>query len=463
MDNKKETALDEQYKIMTQLPILKLILKLSIPSIISMLITNIYNLADTAFVGQLGNSASGAVGVIFGFMSIIQAIGFMFGQGSGNLISGKLGHHDAKSANKIASTGFFSCLASGIVIAVLGFIFMDPLIMVLGSTDTIAPYAKTYMFYILLSTPVMTASFTLNNLLRYEGKTFLGMIGMLAGAILNICGDPILMFGLDMGIAGAGLSTALSQYVSFFILLSMFLRGKTISKLSVRYVSVSKIVLLNIVITGLPSLFRQGLSSLATVMLNAQSAAYGDEAVAAMSIVSRIIMFILAIAMGIGHGYQPISGFNYGAGKYGRVKKAFICVITLMEIVIAVAAVIVLFDAEFMISLFRNDAKVIEIGVRALRLQVVTLCMVPVCMCTEMLLQSTGRRWPCTLLASMRSGIYFVPALLILANLRGMRGIEESQPIAVVLAGVSAIPFMIHVFRDLSLKENSDRQNMKKC
>ena len=292
-------AKPSQYEIMTKTSIPKLIIRLSIPTILSMLVTNIYNMADTAFVGQLGNSASGAVGVVFGFMAILQAVGFMFGQGSGSIIARLLGAKDKDKATIIASTGFFCAMFLGLFIEILGFLFLDPLVMALGSTKTIAPYAKIYISFILLAAPFMTTSFVMNNILRYEGKASLGMIGLMAGGILNMIGDPIFMFGFHMGIAGAGLSTALSQCISFSILLSMFLRGKTECRLSIRNVTKNPMDILNVLETGLPSLLRQGLGSLATIILNSQAAFYGDEAVAAMSIVSRISMFVFSFALGI--------------------------------------------------------------------------------------------------------------------------------------------------------------------
>lgn len=455
--NKDHTQILTEYKTMTQTPVSRLIIRLSIPTIISMMISNIYNLADTAFVGQLGNSASAAVGVVFGFMAIIQAVGYLFGQGAGNLIARKLGQQDQETASTIASTGFFFALFSGIVIAVLGFVFLDPLVIMLGSTETIAPYARIYLTYILAATPLMTASFSLNSILRYEGKASLGMIGLLAGAILNICGDPILMFGLDMGIAGAGLSTALGQTISFLILLSFFLRKKTLCTLAIRRLSLNPEQFLGIITTGLPSLLRQGLNSLTTVLLNSQSAVYGDEAVAAMSIVSRIIYFFFAMAIGISQGFQPVCGFNYGAGKYGRVKKAYRFTLLLSEWLMAVAGCIILIIPDFLVGLFRNDMTVINIGVRALRLQAVSLMVLPVCMCTEMMLQSIGRKVGAALLSSMRGGIYFIPVLLILADMRGLYGIEESQFVAYLMASVSALPFAIHFLNKLSLLEKEEK------
>ena len=423
-----------QFDRMTKTPVSRLVMRLSVPTIISMLVTNIYNLVDTAFVGLLGNSASGAVGVVFGLMAVIQAVGFMFGQGAGSIIARALGRKDEKGAAATASTGFFCAMGTGLVIAAVCLWRLDPLIMLLGSTDTIAPYARAYILWILAAAPFMVSSFVLNNILRYEGKASMGMIGILAGAILNMAGDPLFMFALDMGIAGAGLSTALSQLVSFLILLGMFLRGKTTVRLSLRAVSLRPGLMGDILGTGLPSLLRQGLNSLTTILLNSCAGVYGDEAIAAMSIVSRIGFFVFSVALGVGQGFQPVSAFNYGAGKYGRVRKAFSFTLALAEGFIAAAAAAVFLSAGGLIGLFRNDPRVIEIGVRALRLHCAALPFLPICMVTEMLYQSTGHKLGAAALSSMRSGVIFIPALLLLARFRGLAGIQEAQPLAYVLA-----------------------------
>lgn len=441
--------LKDQYTKLTQTPIPKLILTLSVPTILSMLVTNIYNMADTAFVGLLGNSASGAVGIVFSFMAIIQAMGFMFGQGAGSISSRLLGKRDVKEASRIASTGFFGALTAGLLIEVIAFLVLEDLVFVLGSTDTIAPYAKTYITCILIAAPFMTSSFLLNNLLRYEGHAAYGMIGLMAGAIINICLDPILMFACQLGILGAGLSTAISQIISFSILLSMFLRGKTQCKLSLKAVSKNPKDWGNICATGLPSLLRQGLASITTMLLNNEAGIYGDEAVAAMSIVSRVSMMVFSFALGIGQGFQPVGAFNYGAGKYTRVKKAYAFTATLAEMLVIVISFVVFAFAAPIVQVFRNDPMVIEIGTRALRLHCAALVLLPPCMATEMTFQCTGHKVGASLLSCMRSGLFFIPSLLILAHTRGLAGIQEAQPLAYVLSFIPTVLFAIWFLKRL--------------
>lgn len=445
-----------QYEKMSLTPIPRLILGLSVPAVISMLVTNIYNLVDTAFVGQLGTSASGAVGIVFGFMSIIQAIGFMFGQGAGSILSRALGMKDRQSASVNASAGFFASFLSGVLICIFGFVFLDDMVFWLGSTQTIAPFAKTYITYILISAPFMCSCLTLNNILRYEGRAFLGMIGLMSGAILNMAVDPVLMFGLDLGIAGAGLSTALSQLISWGILLFMFLSGKTESKLSLKNaVYFTPRLFGNIIATGFPSLLRQVLNSITAVMLNNCCAVYGDAAVAAMSIVSRIVFFAFSIAIGIGQGYQPVAAFSYGAKKYSRLRKGFWFAVCASETIIFVTTAILVLLSDDLIALFRDDPRVIEIGTRALRLQALATLILPLCMVIEMLFQSTGRRLGATLLSALRNGLFFIPALLILSNVRGIAGIQEAQPLSLLLSVPVFLIFAVIFFRKLPKEDRN--------
>lgn len=445
-----------QYEKMTQTNVAPLIAGLAVPSVLTMLVTNVYNLVDTAFVGQLGKSASGAVGVVFSFMTIIQAIGFLFGQGAGSIISRLLGHRDNEHANVVASTAFFFSFGLGLILALASAALLDPLVHFLGSTETIAPYARTYISYILIATPFMTVSFTMNQILRYEGKAAMGMVGMMAGGILNMAGDPILMFGLNMGIAGAGLSTALSQMVSFCLLLSIYLRGKSLSRLSWKKVSFEPKLFFDIVATGLPSLLRQGLNSVTTMLLNTQARIYGDAAISAISIVNRIINFVFSMALGIGHGFQPVSGFNHGAGKYSRVRKAFRVTVIMAETLVGIVVVFLILFSGRLIGVFINDSEVIEIGTRALRIQGLALLLLPFSSMTEMLFQSTGHKLGASVLSVLRGGVILIPAILILARLRGLYGIEEAQAVAYVTVFFPSLLFALRFFRKLPKEDAPD-------
>lgn len=453
MTNTKEI---NQYEKMTTWPIPKLVITLGIPTTISMLVTNIYNMADTYFVSELGNSASGAVGVVFGLMAIIQAFGFMFGHGAGSLIARKLGEKDAQSASVFASLSVLACLMVGTMISVFGLIFIEPLMRILGSTETILPYAKEYGIYILLACPVTMTSFALNNILRYEGKAFFAMIGLTIGGVLNIIFDPILIFGFDMGIAGAGLSTALSQLVGFLILLSMFYRGKTLSKLSVKLAKENPKGIFKIMATGFPSLCRQGLTSMATMTLNNLAGEIGgDPAIAAMSIVNRITFFIFAVGLGIGQGFQPVASFNYGARIYSRVKKAFFFTFGAGEVLLGAFVIIGLMFSNHLIELFRDDPLVIEIGTLSLKLQLLSLFFHPMTICSNMLFQSIGENKKATFLSMLRSGILFIPILLILTKAFGLFGIQSSQAIADVITFFISAPLVLQFLKKLP-RDQSD-------
>lgn len=437
----------EQYKKMTATPVSRLILTLGLPTTISMLVTNIYNMADTYFVSQIGTSASGAVGVVFGLMAVLQAIGFMFGHGAGSIISRELGAKDVEDASKYASTSFFCSIGIGALIAVFGIIFIDGFMRVLGSTDTILPYARTYGFYILLSAPLMTSSFVMNNILRYEGRASFAMIGITVGGVLNIFGDWFLITRMGMGVRGAGISTAVSQAVSFALLLSIFLSGKTQSKISPFNISRDISAVALICATGFPSLIRQGLGSVSTMVLNGQAGVYGDAAVAAMSIVNRICFFLFAAGLGIGQGFQPVAAFNYGAGKYSRVKRGFYFTLAAGEVFLGCLAVGGMFVSGELIELFRNDPEVIRIGTFALRAQLISLFFQPFILCSSMLLQSTGQNRPASFLSTLRSGLCFIPTLLILARFAGLWGIGVAQTVSDIMTFVITIPFPLRFMR----------------
>lgn len=445
----QQKANDAQYIKMTETPVPKLIVMLGIPTTISMLVTNIYNMADTYFVGKLGTSASGAVGVVFGLMAIIQAFGFMFGHGAGSIISRRLGARDVESASRFASTSFACALAAGLFITVFGLIFLEPLVRLLGSTDTILPYAKTYASFILLAAPFMACGCVMNNILRYEGRAAFAMIGLTSGSIINIFGDWLLMRVMHMGVEGAGISTAISQLISFCLLLYMFLSGRTQSRFSVKCITHDLSDVALICKTGLPSLMRQGLSSVSTMVLNGQAGIYGDAAVAAMSIVNRICFFVFAVALGIGQGFQPVSAFNYGAKKYGRVREGFFFTLLVGEVLLGTAALIGMSHTAELVGFFRDDPEVIAIGRVALQAQVIALFFQPLSVCSNMMFQSVGKNGIATFLAMLRSGLYFIPVILILAHSFGLFGVQISQTVADILTFFTSVPFAARFLREL--------------
>ena len=438
-----------QFDKMTRTPIPRLVMGLAVPTILSMLITSIYNLADTFFVGQISTSASGAVGVVSSLMAVIQAVGFMLGHGAGSVISRSLGSGDAPAASRFASTSFFTALGAGAALGVFGIAGLTPLMRLLGSTETILPHARAYAFYILLAAPFMMSSLVMNNILRYEGKASFAMVGLVTGGVLNMALDPVFIFGLGMGAGGAGLATGLSQMVSFGILLSMYLRGKTVSRLALRFYTRSPRDIATILTTGLPSFGRQGLASFASMMLNVAARLYGDAAVAAMSIVSRIFQFLLSVALGVGQGFQPVASYNYGARKFHRVRQACLFTIGASFVLMTALAAVCYVNGEALVRLFRDDGAVTAIALPAFRWQCVATLLQPVLVCGNMLFQSVGKAGRATFLSCCRQGIFFIPLILTLPRAFGLAGVQYSQPIADALSFVVAVPFMAQFLAEL--------------
>lgn len=431
---------EEKRKYLTEEKIPTLVLNMAVPSIISMLITSFYNMADTFFVGQIGTTATAAVGVIFPLMSIIQALGFTFGHGSGNYISRKLGQGEVEDAKKMAATGFVSALVAGAIFGLVGLILLDGLVGILGATPTIAPYARQYAMYILIGTPFMASSLVLNNQLRFQGSAFFGMIGMGVGAVLNIALDPLFIFVLDMGVSGAALATILSQIVSFCLLLRGCTRGGNIA-ISLKNFSPSWARYKEIARGGTPSLFRQGLGSVATICLNFAAGIYGDAAIAGMSIVTRVLQFANSAIIGLGQGFQPVCGFNYGAKLYGRVRKAFWFTVSLAFCVLLIGSIVGIAFAPQIIAIFRKeDLEVIKIGALSLRLQCIFLPLSAFVVGSNMMLQTIGKPVKASISAAARTGLFFVPAILILPQFFGLLGVQMSQAVADLCSFVLCVP-----------------------
>lgn len=444
---------NKNYIKMTETPVPKLILSLAVPTTISMLITSIYNTADTFFVSKISVSASGATGIVFALMAILQAFGFMFGHGAGSNISRLLGARQNERASLFASTSFFLSILTGLLIAVFGLIFIEPFMYLLGSTDTILQDAKDYARFILIGAPALVSSCVMNNILRYEGRATYAMIGLTTGGILNMILDPIFIFLLKMNISGAGLATALSQYISAVILFLPFIRGKTSSKFSFRLITRSFSDIRNIIVTGLPNLARQGLTAISTSILNAQASAYGDAAIAAFSIVGRCANIIFALAIGLAQGFQPVAAFNYGAKKYNRVRKATTFTLAGAIGVVAVLSAVCFFSTDTVISWFRTEPEILEIGGNALKFMCCGITLLPFSACGSMLFQSTGKKGRALLLALLQSGLLYIPLIYILPYFFGLPGLEAAQAASYALASVIAIPLIIQFLNQLKKKK----------
>ena len=431
-------------KAMTEAPIPGLIFKLAIPSIISMLITSFYNTADTFFVGKINTAATAAVGINFAFMSIIQAIGFFYGHGSGNYISRQLGAQKEGEASIMASTAFFLAFFTGCLLAVFGCLYVEQLALIMGSTPTILSYAKDYLRIILLGSPIMMCALVMNNQLRFQGSAAYGMVGIASGGLLNVALDPLLIFTMNLGISGAAYATIISQSVSLFLLLYMSHKGGNL-KIHWRNFKPTKSKCREIIAGGAPSLFRQGFGSFGTIVMNVAAGVFGDAAIAAMSIVTRLSFFAGAAMIGFGQGYQPVCGFNYGAKLYGRVREGFSFCLKFITVFTLVMSVLGYLKADAIIAIFRDDPAVIEIGTWGLQKQAYTFALTGLVVLANMTLQTTRNTNGAILVAAARRGLFLIPFLLVLPRFWGIEGLVWCQPLSDLCAFVLAL-YLIRIF-----------------
>ena len=444
MDNKKSRR-----KLMTETPIPELIIKLSIPTIISMLVTAFYNSADTYFVGKISTEATAAVGLVFSVMAVVQAIGFFCGHGSGNYLSRMLGAGNKKEANEMASSGFALALVLGLIVAVVGNIFVDQIAGWLGATPTTMEDTKAYMRIILIGAPFMMGQFVINNQLRFQGSAMYAMVGLMFGAVVNVALDPILIFGLDMGVTGAAVATVSGQIMSFIVLLIGSYKGENIH-LNIKNVHFTLHFLKEILNGGAPSLFRQGLAATATLLLNNYAGDFGDDAaIAGMSIVTRVMMMMVSALIGFGQGYQPVCSFNYGAGLSGRVKEGFFFCVKWGTIFLSVLAVLTFVFAPDIVGWFRNDQAVIEVGKVALRCQACVLPLNAPIVISNMMLQSMGKGVKASIASSARNGIFFIPLIIVLPIFFGLTGVEITQTCADVLSIAVTVPMAVGELKKL--------------
>ncbi|MBO4872343.1 MAG: MATE family efflux transporter [Lachnospiraceae bacterium] len=432
-------AAKARYEKLTKTPVPQLIARLSVPTILSMLVTALYNAADTFFVGRISTEATAAVGLCFSAMAVIQAFGFFCGQGSGNFLSRRLGAGQQREAEEMAATGLALSFIIGIVTAAAVNLFAEPLAYFLGALDSTVKDAVSYLKIIAIGAPFMMAQFVLNNQLRYQGSAIYAMVGLMCGAVLNIGLDPLLIFVFDLGVKGAALATICGQMISFTVLLIGSRRGANI-RIRLSNVRLNPHYLVQIVNGGIPALFRQGLAAAASVLLNRACRVYGDAAIAGMSVTTRVTMFVSSAMIGFGQGYQPVCAFNYGAGKTDRVREGyFFCVRYGTFFLVAMAALCLGF-APSIIGFFRDDPAVIAVGAVALRCQALALPLLACIVITNMMLQSMGKGVKASITASARSGLFFIPLILILPRLFGLFGVEITQAAADVLSISVSIP-----------------------
>ncbi|MDR2446328.1 MAG: MATE family efflux transporter [Treponema sp.] len=441
---------NKKFILMTTASVEGLVMRMAVPTITIMLVSAMYNMADTYFVGSLGTSQIAAVGISFSLMAVIQAIGFFFGQGAGNYISRALGEKNMQGAGRMAATGFFTAFGLGCVLSITGSLFLTPLARLLGATDTMLPYARAYLRFILIAAPFMISSFMLNNLLRFQGNASLSMIGMVTGALLNVGLDPLFIYVLHLGVMGASLATMISQIASCSILFVICCAGKDTVRILPLNFSPTPSVYAEIVKGGLPSLLRQALISVAAIFLNHAAGEFGDHTVAAISIVNRVTLISASVVLGVGQGFQPVCGFNYGAKRFDRVKKAFWFSVRSTAILLALVAATAFIFAPQVIAWFRkDDPEVIKIGALALRFQCFALPFGSWIVLNNMFLQTTGNALSASVLAFARQGLFLIPLIFILTPLLGVLGIQLATPIADICTFILAIPLGVKALRKM--------------
>lgn len=449
---------EKQHQRMTKSNIRPLILRLAFPSTVGMFVTALYSLVDALYVSELGTLAGAAVGVTFAIQALIQAVGYTLGTGAGSLMSRSFGERRDQDAGSYATVSFLISLVIGTLIMLCGLFFGGPIMRILGASDSVYPYALSYSRYLFISAPFMCASFVLSLVLRAEGKAVYSAVGLTVGSVLNIILDPILIYRLGMGIAGASLATLISQVVCLAVLLSAYLLGYSQIRLFHSF-SVRQILRVGkITVAGLPSSFRQGLIALSTVLLNHAAVIWGDAAVAAISVVSRIFLLSFSICLGIGQGLMPVAGYNYGFKKRERVFRAYRFSAILASLTMLVISIPLFLFASELIAVFRNDPEVIAIGTMALRAQSAVLVLHGVITCTIMLLQAIGKQFAAALLACARQGLFFLPLIWWFPKGFGIQSIIYVQPLSDALTFLFAIPFVIYIYKHL--KERTAKQTV---
>ena len=440
--------MSDKYTFLTQAPVHRVIGAMAIPTIISMLLTSMYNLVDTFFVGKINTQSTAAVGVVFSVMFFIQAFSFFFGNGSGNYISRQLGAQNTKDAEVMASTGLFYTLVFSLIVMLLGWFFLEPISILLGSTPTILPYTRQYLGISLLGTPFIMGTFCINNQMRFQGFTKYSVYGAISGSIINCLLDPVFIFVFSMGVSGAAVASVIGQICGFVIMLIMSQKEGVIHYTH-RRISFEGRFVKEIIAGGTPSISRQGLASVSTIALNSVAGNYGDAAIAAMSIVTRISMFIFSVIVGLGQGFQPMCGFCYGAKLYDRVKEGFWFSTKIGTFFLLFWSVVLIIFSGEVVSLFRDDPEVIAIGIPALRYQMIIFPACSFMMMANMMMQTCRKTIRANILAASRQGLFFIPLIFVLPYFYGLFGVEICQAVSDVISLIVTIPIVWSAFKEM--------------
>lgn len=440
--------MSDKYTFLTQAPIYRVIGAMAIPTIISMLLTSMYNLVDTFFVGKINTQSTAAVGIVFSVMFFVQAFSFFFGNGSGNYISRQFGAQNTKDAEVMASTGLFYTLVFSLIVMLLGWFFLEPISILLGSTPTILPYTRQYLGISLLGTPFIMGTFCINNQMRFQGFTKYSVYGAISGSIINCLLDPVFIFGFSMGVSGAAVASVIGQICGFVIML-IISQKEGVIHYTHRRISFEGRFVKEIIAGGTPSISRQGLASVSTIALNSVAGNYGDAAIAAMSIVTRISMFIFSVIVGLGQGFQPMCGFCYGAKLYDRVKEGFWFSTKIGTFFLLFWSVILIIFSGEVVSLFRDDPEVIAIGIPALRYQMIIFPACSFMMMANMMMQTCRKTIRANILAASRQGLFFIPLIFVLPYFYGLFGVKICQAVSDIISLIVTIPIVWSAFKEM--------------
>ena len=426
------------------------LLKLGIPTMVGMLISALYNAIDAYFVGGLGMSQMGVVSVVFPIVQIIIGLGMMFGAGASSYISRLLGKGDNVQADKTASTLLFSGLLVGAIIIIGIMAFLNPVLTALGSTETILPYARAYAKIYVTGSIINVFTVMMNNLLTAQGATKFTMIAMLTGSIANVILDPIMIYGMDLGIEGAAIATVISLCINMALYIGYIAKKKGVLRFSVRNIAPSKIIYAEVLKIGIPVLLFQLLASTAMGSINTAAKSYGDYAVAAMGAVTRIMTVVTYVVFGFLKGFQPFAGYNYGAKKYERLKKSIRLCMICSTVFCIVAAIVLYIFADPIVSLFGTNVEMVGIAAKALRLNAVLFITFGFQMVYASLYLAIGKSLVGSVLSLSRQGIFFFPLVLVLPHVMGLTGVVWVQPMADLLTTILTIVFAVRINHTLS-------------
>lgn len=447
---------EQKRTFMLTTPIPSLVTRMALPAIAGMLVTSIYNLADTFFVSQLGTYATGAVGVNMSIDNIIMMAGSLLATGAASFTSRLLGAKRDEKASQVLSTSYFTALLLGLLVLIGGTAFMDPLLLLLGANETILPYCREYAQYVLLAAPFMATSFVLNQCLRAEGSATYSMVGMVTGAVLNIALDPLFIFAFDWGVAGASAATAISKTVSWVILMIPYWKGSTLLRIHAKHIRFNRADIREVIVMGSASFFRNGLATLAAIVLNRIAVGYSESALAAISVANRITFLMTAACLGFGQGLQPVAGFSWGAQRYDRVRSAYrFAAVTCTAVMAAVAALVAVFAKPILLLFTEADADLVRLGMFSLRSQCLAMPIHGYCIVVNMLCAGIGRPVGTTLLGLSRQGICFFPILPLMVRLFGEWGVASVQGAADILTLLLAVPIALRVMKDVRAREET--------